>query len=267
MLQVSRTSRRAGAALACLLIMGGCAASQEQSPAVPPPATPDATGAPPDAGTRDAGDNGCPVRPSTVSASPSSIADAVALANGLLGNNPSLSIDCFLAALSRPLTVVGAVSTFSLQPSPDGARDPRLFIFSGNLVLSVVPSGMGSWFVELAENTAPLRSLKAQMGPFPVTEPIPAAKPYDDIRQPSAGTLCGTCHSGEELAPQITLTAAYDSAVLQPFSTNLVPLEQMQTDTETCDPQQEPQRCAILKSVFSHGAVVTGTFPANAQTF
>jgi len=264
MLQVSRTSRRANAALACLLMMGGCAASQEQSPAVP---TPGETGAAPDAGTRDAGDDGCPVRPSTVSASPSSIADAVALANGLLRNNPSLSIDCFLAALSRPLTVVGSVSTFSLQPSPDGARDPRLFIFSGNLVLSVVPSGMGSWFVELAENTAPLRSLKAQMGPFPLTEPIPAAKPYDDVRQPSAGTLCGTCHSGEELAPQITLTAAYDSAVLQPFSTDLVPLEQMQTDTETCDPQREPQRCAILKGVFSHGAVVTATFPADAQTF
>jgi hypothetical protein len=254
----SSPSRRTRTALLCLLLLGGCAVSQEQPPL-------DAGAGPSDA--MGAALDGCPARPSTVSAAPTTISDAVALANGLLGSNSSLSIDCFLATLSRPLTVVGAVSTFSLQPSPDGARDPRLFIFSGNLMLSAVPSGMGSWFIELAETTTPLRSLKAQLGPFPLTEAIPAAKPYDDIRQPSGGTICGTCHSGEEIAPQITATTAFDSAVFRPFSTDLVPLDQMQNETASCDPQQEPQRCAILNAVFGHGTVVTGAFPPDAQTF
>lgn len=248
-----RTTR---ATLACLVlsILGGCAASQE-------PSTFDATPPAPDAPA-----DGCPARPANVSATPASVSDAVALANGLLGANPSLSIDCFLAALARPLTVVGSVSTFSLQPSVDGARDPRLFLFSDKLILSVVPSGSGSPFVELAEITAPLRTIKAQLGPFPLTAPIAAAAPYDDVRQ-GAGTVCGSCHPAEEQVPQITVTAAFESAVLQPFTTDLVPLDRMQTDTASCDVQQDAARCAILKGVFGHGAVVPGAFPADAQTF
>jgi hypothetical protein len=246
---------RARTALVALLVsaLAGCAASQEQSPLDAAPPMPDAA-------------DGCPARPSTATASPSSVPEAVALANGLLGNNPSLSIDCFLSALARPLTVVGSVSTFSLQPSVNGAHDPRLFIFSGNLMLSVVPSGSGSPFVELAETTTPLRSIKAQMGPFPLTAPIAAAAPYDDIRQ-NGGTVCGSCHPAEEVAPQVSVTAAFDSAVLQPFSNALVPLGQMQDDAAACDPQQDPARCAILKGVFSHGAVTAGAFPDDAQTF
>lgn len=250
-----RTTRRAPATVVCLLVAlaAGCAASEDQSQRDAGPPTPDAA-------------DGCPARPSTASGSPASVSEAVALANGLLGTNPSLSIDCFLAALTRPLTVVGSISTFSLQPSEDGARDPRMFIFSGNLMLSVVPSGAGSPFVELAETTTPLRSIKAQMGPFPLTAPIPAAAPYDDIRQ-SAGTVCGSCHPAEEQAPQITVTEAFESAVLRPFTTDLVPLDQMQNDTATCDPQQDAARCAVLTGVLNHGPVVTGAFPDDAPTF
>jgi len=252
--------RRAPAALACLLVaaaaVSGCAVSQDQSQADAAPPAPDA----PDP------IDGCPARPSGVSGSPSSVADAVALANGLLGTNPSLSIDCFLAALTRPLTLVGSISTFSLQPSVNGAHDPRLFIFSGNLMFSAVPAGNGSPFIELAETTTPLRSIKAQLGPFPLTAPIPAAAPYDDIRQ-GAGTVCGACHAAEEPAPQVTVAAAFDSAVLQPFTTALVPLDQMQSDAASCDPQQDPARCAVLNGVFGHGTVVSGAFPADAQTF
>ena len=70
-------------------------------------------------------------------------------------------MDCFLERLDRPLTVLGVASVFSLQPAV-GARSPRIFIFDPGLVMSVVPAGMGSPYLELAEYTTPLRSIKAQ---------------------------------------------------------------------------------------------------------
>lgn len=244
------STRRPLAALACLLLAGACAATPKESQS--------------DALATDAG-GGCPTAPSTVSRSPSTIADAVALANGMLGNNASLSIDCYLSALSRPLTMLGAISTFSLQPSVQGALNPRVFIFSGNLVMSVVPTGLGSPDIEVSEYTSPVRSIKGQIA-FPLTAPLTQAEPYDSVRL-GYGTVCGNCHPAEQPAPQVTVTAAFESEVFQPTATTIVPLEKMLDDNATCDPQQDPQRCAILNALFNHGAVVTGAFSPDAPTF
>lgn len=206
----------------------------------------------------------CPSLPNPALGSPSTIADAVALANGLLAQQAPLSIDCFLSSLNRPLAVLGAVSTFSLQPSPNGALNPRMFLFSGNLVMSVVPAGTGSPLVELAEYTTPVRSIKGQLE-FPLTATVSDAAPYDSIRD-GTGTECGACHGGEQPAAQVTVTQAFESDVLQPVSGTNVTLEQMKNDAATCDLTQEPDRCAILDAVLDHGQVVTGSFSPDAKT-
>jgi hypothetical protein len=252
----------AGLLLLLLPLLGACAAAPKESQ--PGRLSTDAS-SDLSSDLSSAATGGCPTAPGTVSRSPATIADAVALANGLLGDNASLSIDCFLSALSRPMTMLGAVSIFSLQPSVQGALNPRIFIFSGNLVMSVVPAGMGSPDIELAEYTSPVRSIKGQMA-FPLTAPLTAADPYDSIRL-GAGTVCGSCHPAEQQAPQVTVTAAFESEVLQPTSTAVVPLQKMQDDNATCDPQQDPQRCAILNALFNHGAVVSGAFSPEAPTF
>ena len=238
-------------AFAAVLFLGGCAASQPEAAL--------------DAATSPDGGSACPTRPSTATGSPASIAEAVALVNGLRGDRPSLSIQCFLSTLDRPLKVVGAISTFSLQASVD-SNDPRIFIQSGNLIMSVLPSGTNSWQIELAEVTTPLRSMKAQLE-FPAIAPVSAAAPYDSVRLSGAGTICGSCHAGEQLAPQITATQAFESNIIQPRPSTLVSLDWMQNLTATCDPTQDPDRCAILTGVFGHGAVVEGAFPPDAQTF
>ncbi|HVT09330.1 MAG TPA: hypothetical protein VHO67_17845 [Polyangia bacterium] len=189
----------------------------------------------------------------------------MALANALLARRSPLSLDCFLSALQHPLTVLAVVSTFSLQPSVNGALNPRIFIFTGNLVMSVVPAGEGSPFVELAEYTSPIRSIKGQLA-FPVTAPIGLADAYDSIRDGDAATTCGVCHRYEEPAPQVTAAAAFESGVLAPLPSDVVPVQRMQDDLSSCDPRSEPDRCAILSALLSRGPVLTGAFSSDAPT-
>jgi len=213
-----------------------------------------------------AADLSCPPLPAGVSGSPSTIADAIGLANALFAQRPqqALSIDCVLERLDRPMTVLGVRSVFSLQPAI-GERSPRIFIFSGGLVMSVVPEGGGSPFLELAEYTSPLRSIKAQMV-FPMTAPLSPTFPYDSILLTS-GTICGACHTNEVPAPQVTGTQAFESDVYQPFPQQLVPLPYLTDQTSRCDPRQEPDRCAMLHALFANGAVTGGAFASNAAFF
>jgi hypothetical protein len=242
-------------ALACLVLAGGCVASQQTDFQL------DSSTPVPDAGA--------PSMDASVACSipalgsPATIADAIALTNALLARRAPVTIDCFLSALNQPLTVLGVVSTFSLQPSVGGTLNPRVFIFSGNLVMSVVPAGEGSPYVELAEYTSPVRSLKAQLE-FPVTVPVTAPDVYDSIRR-GEGTSCGVCHSREQPAPEITSAEAFESDVLAPVPTDVVPLQRMQDDRASCDPQVEPDRCAMLNALFSH-PVITGAFSPDART-
>jgi hypothetical protein len=249
----SSTTPGARAVLCSLVLLGACNGAQQQDD------RPDAATAP----SVDASVS-CPKLPSAVSGAPSTIADAVALVNALVAQRSPISVDCFVSALDRPLTVLGAISTFSLQPSVNGALNPRIFIFSGNLVMSVVSAGEASAFIELAEYTTPVRSIKAQLA-FPVIAPVQPGDPYDSVHT-GAGTVCGGCHGSEQAAAQITAAQAFESNVLQPLSTDVVPLPQMQADMKTCDPQQEPDRCAILNALFSRGEVRTGAFSPDART-
>jgi len=161
----------------------------------------------------------CALAPAGLSTAPTTILDAVAMANTLLAaqpaGSPSLSLPCFVQRMSRPLTTLGVQSVFSLQPAV-GERSPRIFIFSGPLVMSVAPAGPGHQLLELAEYPSPLRSIKAEMA-FPLTAPLPPNEPFDRVHNDTGtGTLCGNCHGAEEQSTRLTFTKVYESVVFKP---------------------------------------------------
>jgi hypothetical protein len=248
-----RTPRRrrlgVSAALASALL-AGCAAGGGEVPAEV------------DATTQAA----CPSLPPGISGSPLTIADAVAMANALVDQGAApLTIPCFVSRLDRPLTALGVDGEFSLQPG-DGRRSPRMFAILGatNLVVSFAPAGSASDRVELAEYPTPLRSIKAEMA-FPMTAKVSPAEPYDRIRT-GDGTVCGGCHRYEVQAPQVTVTKAFESGVFKARPEEVVPVPEMQTQERSCDPKQEPYRCAMFQALFEHGAVLQGELPADAPT-
>jgi hypothetical protein len=249
------TSRFGMSAVLASALLTGCAAGGSDTGAAPPAAQVDVPA-----------ESACPSLPSGVSGSPLTIADAVGMANALVQQGAApLTIPCFVSRLDRPLTALGVDSPFSLQPG-DGRRSPRMFAILGptKLVLSFAPAGSASDRIELAEYPSELRSIKAEMA-FPMTAPISLAEPYDRIRT-ATGTVCGGCHQYEVAAPQVTVTSAFESGVFKPRSDEVVPVPEMQTQERSCDPKQEPYRCAIFQALFEHGAVLQGELPQNAPT-
>jgi hypothetical protein len=209
----------------------------------------------------------CPPLPGGVSGAPTTIADAVTMANALvLAGSTPLTIPCFLSRLTRPIAVIGSSSAFSLQPA-EGRRNPRMFVFIGppSLVLSISTTGGGSYRVELAEYpTSLLRSIKAELA-FPMMAPVTQAEPFERIRSAS-GTVCGSCHRNELPAPEVTVSQAFESGVFQPRFDELLPVAEMQDLDRTCDPQAEPYRCAMFRALLDHGDVTNAKFPADAPT-
>ena len=199
-----------------------------------------------------------------VSGSPSTIDEAVGMANAMMAEaGQPVTLPCFLERLDRPLKAMAVLSLFSLQPSV-GKRSPRIFLFAGNLVMSVVPAGDGRDLLELAEYTAPTRSIKAEVQ-FPVGVTLSASEPYDRVRQ-GAKTVCGGCHRSEQSAQQVSVTQGFESDVLRPRGRDEVPLPFLLEETRLCEPEVEPERCEMLNALFAHGEVQRGAFSADAHT-
>jgi hypothetical protein len=226
----------------CLLAVALTACA---SPAPPPP--PDA--APPPSACRPAG----------VSGSPRTIAEVVALANAL---PRPLALTCFLESLDRPLEIQAALSTVSLQPAP-AARSPRIFLFAGDVIMSVVPDGKGQSLLEMGQLVAADRSVKAELR-FPITEPVAPEYPFAHVRD-GDGTTCRFCHPNEEPAPTIG-GGAFSSGAFKPVYRAKVDVESLRGERERCDERAEPSRCAILGALFDHGEVRGREFPDGVPT-
>ncbi|HEY8924069.1 MAG TPA: hypothetical protein VIU64_06785 [Polyangia bacterium] len=219
--------------------------------------TSDTPEASPDAGTACAPSAG-------ISASPNSIGEAIALMNDLLAQGrPEVSIPCFVESLARPLGVLAVNSTLSAQPA-DGPHNPRIFLFTRNLVLSVVPAGRAAVLLELGEYVSPLRSIKAEI-PFPRVAPVAPTAPFDRITG-TYGTVCGACHHDELTAEGVYDLHAFVSNVVRPRDTDEVPLSAVEAEAAACNPAEEPARCAILKAVLDHGPLERQTFSPDAPT-
>lgn len=229
------------APLALVLLLAGCGGSSSE----------------PDGGTPA---SGCRA-PSGVNAAPQSIDETVTLINAL---PKPLTLSCFLESLDRPLRISASESTFSAQPA-NGTRSPRVFLFSGPLVVSVVPEGPGLPLLELSELGPNARSVKAEIH-FPVEGPLAPEAPFARVVQNGSGTSCGTCHGQEQPERTLNGTTVYSSRALQPAPQELVPVESVRGEAQKCDEAAEPERCVLLKAIFSHGAVEHQPFPADLPT-
>lgn len=240
--------------LAVMLLLGaGCA---------PPPADEPTTDAAPEQPTTDA--SPAPVRrcvpPPGVSGSPRTIAEVVALVNAL---PEPVTVACFLESLDRPLRVEATISRFSAQPG--GARSPRVFLFIGDLVLSVAPEGVGAPLLEMGELVDATHSRKAELL-LPIELPVADAAPYDRILH-GDHSACGVCHDEESRDESIDFATAFVSRAIRPRDEDLVGLDRLRDEWLSCSPAEEPERCAILDGLFAHGAIVHQAFPETFPTF
>jgi hypothetical protein len=201
------------------------------------------------------------VAPEGAPTSPQTVADVLALINAL----PSpVTLPCFLQALARPLKMHASVSLISAQPS-SGARSPRIFLFFDGMRMSIVPAGAGAPLLELGEIREESRSLKAEIL-FPVTTPLDAATPYQRILFTPTVTRCGFCHPVETPDPDITFATAFTSVALRPLDSYAVSIDSLANELSICDPTAEPDRCAMLQTLFDQGPPVEQPFPADLPT-
>lgn len=191
---------------------------------------------------------------------PQTIDDVIARINAL---PKPLSVACFTASLSRPLPVVASTSRFSAQPA-GGPEDPRLFLFTGGAILSVVTDGQGRNLLEIGELVTTSRTLKAELV-FPITGPIGREEAYAHLDYVPASTTCGLCHSSEERHPAHPFARV--SLALRPPARTLMPLATARSLADACKPEAQRERCLAWASVFAFGEVVEGAFPASFGDF
>jgi hypothetical protein len=193
--------------------------------------------------------------------SPSTIPEAIQLINVLAG---PVSVPCLVQALDRPLAINATSGLVSAQPAVD-EQSPRVFIFLDGLILSIVPAGRGRDLLELGQYFGTQESLKGELN-MPVEPPIEETLPYDHLRYNDQVTICGLCHLEERPAPEVDHPNAYISRAFQLVEDELVSLEALRGEHETCDADADPERCAILSALFDYGPVEHQDFPEEMLT-
>lgn len=197
-----------------------------------------------------------------VTGSPKTIGEAVALINSL--PKPT-TVPCLLESLDRPLKLDATVGTLSAQPAA-GARSPRIFLFLGPLIVSVVPDGRGATVVEFSEARELGLSVKGEL-PFPVTGTLPPEAPFTHVMFQTDLTTCALCHSQEVPDAMVGTAQSYASVAFRPLWYERVPLAKLREEWLACDETAEPARCAFYDALFSFGAVETQEFPKTMPTF
>ena len=190
----------------------------------------------------------CKQAPGTTG-SPNTIAEAIALANGL--PQPATAA-CFLEALDRPLRVEATKSLASAQPAA-GARSPRLFLFTGHdLVITAAIDGEGRNLIEFGEKRSPRRSIKGELE-FPLRGTLAEDAAYTRIQNPEHDniTTCFVCHDSERDEPDYP--GARSSLVLRPRTKSIVPIQTLRRELDGCDWDEEAERCAMLQAVVVWG--------------
>ncbi len=178
-----------------------------------------------------------------------------------------LELPCFLASLPRPLALNATVSTFSAQPA-NGRRNPRVFIFLGDLTLSVVPQEAAKPegprvpenLLEMSLRTDGIHSIKAELA-FPIQQPITYSAAYTRLRRSDDSSQCGVCHAGEVRVGEFGGVPVYQSAMLAPYDDAVVSLGFLLNEAKFCNPDAEPHRCAMLAALVGDGDIFWLEFP------
>lgn len=200
--------------------------------------------------------------PDSVSARPSRVADVVALVNAL--PHP-LSLACFIEALEPPLQLYATESFLSAQPAV-GPQNPRVFIYLGNLLVSVVPAGIGMGLLEMGETRPERLSLKAEL-PFPVEAPISPTLPFTHVVFNENISNCAFCHAFETTEQLDVGVPGFVSERLRPEASERVPLSMLKDELSRCQAGSDVERCDLLRALVGHVAPLDWEFPTDLDTF
>lgn len=197
--------------------------------------------------------------------SPTTIDEATALINAL---PKPLSLSCFLESLARPLKIYATNSDLSIQPAHSNSS-PRIFIFSGELIMAIVPEGSSSHLLEYAQLTGGnTSSIKGEVE-FPVPDEMNISTPYVRVESNMAGsTTCSSCHGADLRVFSITHSIAYRSEAFKPRPETKISFDYLKNQAYLCQLNQTPsERCDNLRAIFHHGEVLDQEFPADMDTF
>jgi hypothetical protein len=197
-----------------------------------------------------------------IAAAPRSVGEVVTLLNQL---PKPLTLPCFLESLPHPFAIQATRSIVSAQPAV-GARSPRMFLFFDPLIVSVVPEGQGGRLLELGERRGETSSLKAELE-FPIESLLQPEAAFDRLRYDDDTSSCDFCHAEPEPAADYDHPHAAISRGIRPIPRDRVALGDLIRETETCDPAQEPDRCAMLRALFEGTPPLDAEFPATYKTF
>ncbi len=190
--------------------------------------------------------------------SPSTIEDVVTLVNAL---PKPLELPCVLESLDRPLSLYASMSVAGAQPAM-GPQSPRIFLFFGDLVMSVVPEGEARRTLELSYAIGDRRSIKAELV-FPIDQMLEPSAPYDAVELGS-GTSCGLCHGGESRVTSIDFASAWASDMFQDDPDQRLSRSFVRQSALDCDHEAEPERCEMFDAIFGHGDVESGDLARDA---
>ena len=207
-----------------------------------------------------------------VSGAPRSIEQVVDLINSL---PKPVSVACFVESLDAPLKVYASNSVASLQLST-GPQDPRWFIFSLPLIMSVTSDGPGAELLEMGVLQPDNRRTLLGELRMPIDTEIKHALPYERIGQ-DLGTTCGFfCHQNEAPDPSITFAKAFVSKSIRAAPDSEVTLDSLRGVLSRCTPPSaKPAATSAATSVATsarcdllHALLVTGRgqredFPAD----
>jgi hypothetical protein len=192
---------------------------------------------------------------------PGDIDELLAMINAL---PKPMDTECFLKALKRPLYVNASSSTMSVQPA-SGVANPRIFIFKGNLIIALVPSGEGSLVLEFSELKNDVRSIKGEI-PLPVMDTVSASAPFSRIAV-TGKTTCQGCHSSEQPEFKIGDVQVYSSKAFQPSASRDVPLSSLNYQLYLCDFNSDSsKRCGFYRALLNGGEVLPKSFPSDMPT-
>jgi hypothetical protein len=195
--------------------------------------------------------------------SPTTIDEAVALANGLPF---PVTAACFVEALDRPLRLEATKSRSSVQPAA-GERSPRLFLWpTDTFVITAAIDGPGRDLIEFGQFVTPHRSVKGEIE-FPLAEPITTAAALQRVRNEEYPriTTCFVCHDAEEDEPAVP--GGRSSLAIRPRPSQLVDITTLTAEQQRCDRATEPARCRYLDAVVSHGPLEHRPFDESLPRF
>lgn len=196
------------------------------------------------------------MRPTSIKQNPETFEDVVRLINAL---PKPVSVPCFLDTLEPPFYVNATSSVFSGQPAGD-AHSPRIFLFVGRaLVISVVPSGVGSTMIEFSLRLNADDSIKGELA-FPVVENLSLEAPYTHIlTNRKDATVCQACHFPERTAPEGFPETAFVSRWISAMEDYDVTVRAMEKINEECK-INVGDHCPIIQSLFFRGKVYGRSF-------